>query len=128
MTWYYRQNWSISYCQKMKCLTWGRLFCLGVSFEKRVQLMDYLLHPNRSSKVIRPVLNEATTINITIDMTLSNVIDMVSYIDNFSCINPSIILVTAGIIVANMKWVFIYKVWIKLLKYCCKFELLIVKL
>lgn len=74
-----------------------------MSFEKRVQLMDYLLHPNRSSKVIRPVLNEATTINITIDMTLSNVIDMVSYIDNFSCINPSIILVTAGIIVANMK-------------------------
>lgn len=49
-----------------------------MSFEQRAQLIQYLLHPNRSSKVVRPVRNHSNTVNVTMDMTLSNVIDMVS--------------------------------------------------
>lgn len=39
--------------------------------------MKHLLSSNRSSKTVRPVKDSSKTINITMDMTLSNVIDMV---------------------------------------------------
>ena len=41
--------------------------------------MKHLLDSNCSSKRVRPVENDADTVNVTMDMTLSNVIDMVRW-------------------------------------------------
>ncbi|KAK3731506.1 hypothetical protein QZH41_008534, partial [Actinostola sp. cb2023] len=46
------------------------------SFKMRTKLMKHLLDSNCSSKRVRPVENDADTVNVTMDMTLSNVIDM----------------------------------------------------
>ncbi|XP_031563430.1 neuronal acetylcholine receptor subunit alpha-9-like isoform X2 [Actinia tenebrosa] len=51
-------------------------FVEGSTFEMESKLIEYLLNGNRSSKRVRPVKNGLLPINITMDMTLSNVIDM----------------------------------------------------